>query len=164
MTAVDCDFTEYRLAFNRFDESFPQIDEKDLEVALTSSLEMFNLCRCQGLGWLAWKRLTSSLDPKTLAFGHQGDFGGACPWKDPAGDQGMATLSREVRRGTLGDNEGSGLERHDAKDLQEKVPDESGVNWDETPVMEVGALFINIKGQTKNIAKCQLRNEWTQAD
>ena len=82
MRAVENECTEDRLTLNQFDEFKPEFDENDAEFVLTSSSEMFNLMlnltaseanatvrRCQGLGWLAWKRLTSSLNPRTLASG-----------------------------------------------------------------------------------------------
>ena len=82
MRAVETECTEDRLALNQFDECKPEFDENDAEFVLTSSSEMFNLLLnlttgeanatvrcCQGLGWLAWKRLTSSLNPRTLASG-----------------------------------------------------------------------------------------------
>ena len=39
------------------------------------------------------------------------------------------------------------------KDLQDKVLDACGVNWDETTESEVGRLYTKIKAQLRNIAE-----------
>lgn len=66
-----------------YNECEPEFDaETHREFILHSSAEMYNLLlnittgeanamvrRCLGQGWLAWKTLTSSLNPRTLASG-----------------------------------------------------------------------------------------------
>ena len=74
--------SQQELAKNECDQLQPEFDERDLSFVNESSAEMFNLLlnittgeansvvrRSLGPGWLAWKRLTSSLNPRTLASG-----------------------------------------------------------------------------------------------
>ena len=176
MRAVETECTEDRLTLNQFDECKPEFDENDAEFVLTSSSEMFNLLlnlttgeanatvrRCQGLGWLAWKRLTSSLNPRTLASGIKAISAVLAPGKiqqatkadhevDSWEDR-MAKLSTEYGQILSAKMKVAVLYTMLPKDLQEKVLDECAVNWDETPEAEAGVLFTKIKGHIKNIAK-----------
>ena len=82
LKAVEHECSEEELAKNKYDQLQPEFDERDLSFVNESSAEMFNLLlnittgeansvvrRSLGSGWPAWKRLTSSLDPRTLASG-----------------------------------------------------------------------------------------------
>ena len=137
MRAVENECTEHRLTLNQFDECKPQFDENDAEFVLTSSSEMFNLSlnlttseanatvrRCQGLGWLDWKRLTSSLNPRTLASGIKAISAVLAPGKVQQANRAdhevdsweerMAKLSTEYGAGSLGKDEGGSLVLHAA--------------------------------------------------
>ena len=77
--SIEHDCTEEQLVKGKYDEC---IDENDVEFIETASAQMFNVFlnmttgeanamvrRCHGKGWLAWKKLTSTLNPRTLASG-----------------------------------------------------------------------------------------------
>ena len=49
--------------------SYSRVRRINLLLNLTTGEANATVRRCQGLGWLAWKRLTSSLNPRTLASG-----------------------------------------------------------------------------------------------
>ena len=79
---VEKERTEEELVKGKFGQRKPEVDELDAEFIMESSAEMFNLPlnlttgeanamarRSLGMGWLAWKRTTSSLNPRTLASG-----------------------------------------------------------------------------------------------
>lgn len=82
MKVIENDCTEEKIAKDLYDEGEPETSEGDLPFVKETSGQMFNLLllltkdeanavvrRCQGHGWLAWKRLTSFLNPRTLASG-----------------------------------------------------------------------------------------------
>ena len=176
MKAVENDCSEVQLAKGKYDECSPEFDESDADFIVATSSEMFNLLlnmttgeanamvrRCQGQGWLAWKRLTSSLDPRTLASGIKaissvlspGKIGQAAKadselerWEDR-----MAKLSTEYGQVLSANMKVAVLYSMLPKDLQERVLDECAVNWDETPEGEAAEMFTKLKGQIKNIAK-----------
>ena len=176
MKAVENDCSEVQLAKGKFDECSPEFDEGDADFIVTTSSEMFNLLldmttgeanamvrRCQGQGWLAWKKLTASLNPRTLASGIKaissvlspGKIGQAAKadselecWQDR-----MAKLSTEYGQVLSAKMKVAVLYSMLPKDLQERVLDECAVNWDETPEKEAAEMFTKLKGQIKNIAK-----------
>ena len=74
--------SEEELAKNEYDQLQPEFDERDLSFVNETSTEMCNLLlnittgeansvsrRSLESGWLAWKRLTSPLNPHTVASG-----------------------------------------------------------------------------------------------
>ena len=82
LKAVEHECSEEELAKNEYDQLQPEFDERDLSFVKETFTEMFNLLlnittgeanpvvrRSLESGWLAWKRLTSSLNPRTLASG-----------------------------------------------------------------------------------------------
>lgn len=176
MKLVENECTEERLVQNKYDECSPELDKEDEEFIIRSSSEMYNLLlnmttgeanamvrRCQGLGWLAWKKLTSSLNPRTLASGIKAISAALSPgkitqaaradneidlWEDR-----MVKLQTEYGQDVSFKMKVAVLYSMLPKDLQERVLDECAVNWDETPEKEAGVLFSKIKNQIKNIAK-----------
>jgi hypothetical protein len=82
MKAIESECTEEELAKGKFQQLAPEFDTQDEVFIMESSASMFNVLlnlttgeanavvrRSSGHGWLAWKRLTSSLNPRTLASG-----------------------------------------------------------------------------------------------
>ena len=80
MKAVENMCSEELLAKGKYDECQPTFDQNDAQFIVESSFEMYNLLlnmttgeanamvrRCNGHGWLAWKKITSALNPRTLA-------------------------------------------------------------------------------------------------
>ena len=74
------------------------------------------------------------IEPEDVGFGHEGDFGGACPWKDQQATKAdheleswedrKATLSAEYRQVLLAKMKVTVLHAVLPKDLPEKVLDE----------------------------------------
>ena len=82
MSAIEKECTEDELAKGKFNQLEPEFGREDEALISESSAGMFNLLlnittgeanamvrRSLGMGWLAWKRITSSLNPRTLASG-----------------------------------------------------------------------------------------------
>ena len=80
MESIESECTEEQLVLNKFDELTPDYGKDDEPFIAQSSAEMYNVLlnvttgeanavvrRSLGMGWLAWKRLISSLNPRTLA-------------------------------------------------------------------------------------------------
>ena len=97
--------SEGELAKNECDQLQPEFDERDLSFVDESSAEMFNLFlnittgeansvvrRGLGSGWLAWKRLTSSLNPRTLASGVKAISAVLAPPRVPQANKADQTL------------------------------------------------------------------------
>lgn len=176
MRVVQNDCLEEELAKNLFDECSPEFDEggagfinetssqmQNLLLNLTSEETNATVRRCQGHGWLAWKRITSSLNPRTLAFGVKavslllspGRIAKAAKadseldlWEDR-----MAKLSSEYGQNLSDKVNVAVLYSMLPKDLQERLLDECAVSWDETPEQEAGVLLARIKSPIRNIAK-----------
>ena len=176
MQVVENDCTEDQLARGKYDECNPEFDANDEDFIITSSSEMYNLLlnmttgeanamirRCRGQGWLAWKKLTSSLNPRTLASGIKAISSVLSPgkvnqatkadneieqWEDR-----VAKLHSEYGQDLSAKMKVAVLYSMLPKDLQERVIDECAVNWDETPEETARVLFVKIKNQIKNIAK-----------
>ena len=176
MRVVETDCTEDMLAQGKYNECSPEFNEDHEEFIIMSASQMYNLLlimttgeanamvrRCQGQGWLVWKKLTSSLNPRTLASGIKAISSVLSPgkihqatkadneieqWEDR-----MVKLSSEYGQELSAKMKVAVLYSMLPKDLQERVIDECAVNWDETPEHVAGALFTKVKGQIKNIAK-----------
>ena len=110
-----------------------------------------------------WKRLTSSLNLRTLASGVKAITAVLAPPRVSQANRVDQTLDEwEDRLVKLGTEYGQELTAKVKvavlygmmpKDLQDKVLDECAVNWDETTEAEAGRLFTKIKAQLRNIAK-----------
>ena len=176
MACVEKDCSEEMLARGRYDEAEPEFDEEDADFIVQSSNEMFNLLlnmttgeanamvrRCQGQGWLAWKKLTASLNPRTLASGIKKISAVLSPgkitqtgkadveieqWEDA-----MIRLSVEYGQQISAKMKVAVLYSMLPKDLQEKVLDECSVNWDGINETEAAEKFMKIKSNVKNLAK-----------
>ena len=178
LRAVELECSEEALSKNDFDQLQPEFDESDREFITESSAGMFNLLlntttgeanstvrRSLGSGWLAWKRLTSSLNPRTLASGIKAISAVLAPPRVSQASKADQTLDEwEDKLVKLGTEYGQELTAKVKvavlygmmpKDLQEKVLDACAVNWDETTESEAKQLYTKIKAQLRNIAKAR---------
>ena len=175
MKTVENDCSEELLAKGKFDECRPTFDNNDAQFIMDSSNEMYNLLlnmttgeanamvrRCNGQGWLAWKKITSSLNPRTLASGIKAISAVLSPGKMIAAkadveietwEDRMAKLSTEYGQEVSGKMKVAVLYSMLPKDLQEKVLDECAINWDATKESQANELFVKLKTSIKNIAK-----------
>ena len=178
MRAVEMECTEDELAKDKFHQVQPEFDEQDEPFILETSAGMFNLLlnittgeanamvrRSLGMGWLAWKRLTSSLNPRTLASGIKAISLVLTPpkvsqsmkadqyldeWEDKLvklGNEYGQELTAKVRVAVL-----YGMM---PKDLQEKILDACAVNWDQTTETQAAELLTKIKSNVRNVAKAR---------
>lgn len=143
---------------------------------LQSDLELYNLSlnmsageanamaqRYTGHGCLAWKKLTSVLNPWTLASWIKAISSSLSPNKIVRATKADQEIEEwEDRTAKLRTQYGQELTAKMnvavlyamlPKDLQEGVLDECVVNWDETPEQKAGELWTRIKNHSKNIAK-----------
>ena len=178
MKVVEHDCSEDELAKNKYTQASPEFDESDEEFIIQTAAEMYNLLlnittgeanavvrRSLGSGWLAWKRLTSSLNPRTLASGIKAISSVLNPtrvvssakadqvldeWEDK-----MVKLQVEYGQVITSKMKVAVLYAMMPKDLQEKVLDACAVNWDETSEQDAGQLYLKVKGQLKNLAKAR---------
>ena len=115
-------------------ELTPEFGQDDAEFVVKTSAEMYHVLlnittgegnavvrRSLAPGWLAWKRLTSSLNPRTLGIESAEDYDGV----EGRGRGGrVGGQAREppdrVRPRTGEQNEGGRVVRHDAKRLSGK--------------------------------------------
>lgn len=150
--------------------------ESDSDVILASSSQMYDLLlnttpeeanamvrRCQGQGWLAWKRLSSSLNPRMLTSGIKAISMVRSPWKITK----AAKADREFelwedRMAKLNSEYGQQLSNKVKvavphailrKDLEERVLDECAVNRGETPEKDAGILFSKVKVQINTLRR-----------
>ena len=174
LTAVEQERSEEELAKNKYDQIQPEFDERDLNFVNESSAEMFNLLlsipageansavrRSLGSRWLAWKRLTSSLNPRTLASRVKAISAVLAPPRVSQATKADRTLEEwDDRLVNLGTEYGQELTAkvrvavlHGmmSEDVQDKVLDACAVNWDETAESEAGRLHTKIKVQLWNI-------------
>ena len=120
--------------------------------------------RCRGRhGLLAWKRLCTTLNPRTLASGVKAISNVMNPPRitDPK----KAALAIEIwddRIGKLDSEYGETLSSKMKmavlfamlpKDLQEKVLDKCAVGWDKAKEQETALIFNRVKEEVKNVAK-----------
>ena len=178
LKAVKHECSEEELAKNKYDQLQPEFDGRDLSFVNESSADMFNLLlnittgeansvvrRSMGSGWLAWKRLTSSLNPRTLASGVKAISAVLAPPRFPQANKADQTLDEwEDKLVMLGTEYGQELtakvkvvvlKRYDAKGLAGQGLGWCAVNWDETTESEAGRLYTKIKATLRNIAKAR---------
>ena len=155
MKSVEADGTAEELVKGKYNELTPEIGQDDAEVLVKTSPEMCHVVlnittgeanevvrRSLGSGWLAWKRLTSSLNPRTLASGIKSISAALNPQRITTASTGrcrggrMGGQAREapdrVRRRTDEQNEGAVLDCMMPKDFQERVLDACAdcLGWD----------------------------------
>jgi hypothetical protein len=178
MKTVESDCTEDELVKGKYNELIPEFKEEDSEFILKSSAEMYNVLlnittgeanavvrRSLGSGWLAWKRLTSSLNPRTLASGIKSISAALNPqriataskadsvldeWEDK-----LVKLQTEYGQVLTNKMKVAVLYSMMPKDLQEKVLDACAVAWDGTSEADAGQLYEKVKAQIKNLAKAR---------
>ena len=178
MKAIEKECTEDELAKGKFNQLEPEFGREDETLISESSAGMFNLLlnittgeanamvrRSLGMGWLAWKRLTSSLNPRTLASGIKAISAVLTPprvtqamkadhcldeWEDK-----LAKLTTEYGQALTAKVKVAVLYGMMPKDLQEKILDECAVNWDETSEGEAATLLTKIKANVRNVAKAR---------
>jgi hypothetical protein len=176
MKAVENLCSEEQLEKGKYDECQPAFDESDSQFIIESSYEIYNLLlnmttgeanamvrRCNGQGWLAWKKITSTLNPRTLASGIKMISAVLSPgkilsaakadteiesWEDK-----MSKLNTEYGQEVSGKVKVAVLYTMSPKDLQEKVLDECAVNRDATKKTEANKLFERLKMSIDSIAK-----------
>jgi hypothetical protein len=176
MACVEKDCSEEMLSKGRYNETEPEFDENDTDFIIQSSYEMFNLLlnmttgeanamvrRCQGHGWLAWKKLTASLNPRTLASGIKKISAVLSPGKITQAakadveieqwEDAMTRLNVEYDQEISAKMKVAVLYSMLPKDLQEKVLDDCSVNWDGIQESEAADKFAKIKSNIKNLAK-----------
>jgi hypothetical protein len=176
MACVEKDCSEEMLAKGRFDEAKPEFDEDDATFVIQGSAELYSLLlnmttgeanamvrRCQGQGWLAWKKLTASLNPRTLASGIKKISAVLSPGKVTQAakadleieqwEDAMTRLNIEYDQEISAKMKVAVLYSMLPKELQEKVLDECSVNWDGTSETMAAEKFNKIKNNVKNLAK-----------
>ncbi len=120
--------------------------------------------RCRGRhGLLAWKKLHTTLNPRTLASGPKWISQALNPpkivdakkadsaieaWEDK-----LVKLSVEYGQNLSNKMKVAVLYAMLPEDLQERVRDKSAVNWDKGKESDAGVILNNIKEEVKNIAK-----------
>ena len=178
MRAVEMECTEDELAKDKFHQVQPEFDEQDEPFILETSAGMFNLLlnittgeanamvrRSLGMGWLAWKRLTSSLNPRTLASGIKAISLVLTPPKVSQSMKADQYLDEwEDKLVKLGNEYGQELTAKVKvavlygmmpKDLQEKILDACAVNWDQTTETQAAEVLTKIKSNVRNVAKAR---------
>ena len=176
MACVEKECSEEMLSRGKFDEASPEFDEDDTDFIIQSANEMFSLLlnmttgeanamvrRCQGQGWLAWKKLTASLNPRTLASGIKKISAVLSPGKISQAakadveieqwEDAMSRLNVEYDQELSAKMKVAVLYAMLPKDLQEKVLDECSVNWDSIQESQAVEKFTKLKASIKNIAK-----------
>ena len=159
MTAIEKECTEDELANGKFTQLEPVYGSAHEDFIMESSAGMFNILlnittgeanavvrRSNGMGWLAWKRITSSLNPRTLASGIKAISAALTPpkvtqatkadhcldeWEDK-----LVKLNTEYSQSITAKVKVAVLYGMMPKDLQEKILDECAVNWDQTSEVE----------------------------
>ena len=136
----------------------------NLLLSLTTGEANAVVRRCRGRhGLLAWKRLCTTLNPRTLASGVKAISQALNPpkianstkadmnieaWEDK-----MAKLSTEYGEKLSAKMKVAVLYAMLPKDLQEKVLDKCAVNWDSVKDDDAAAIYGRVKEEMKNIAK-----------
>jgi hypothetical protein len=178
MEAVEDSCTEEKLTLNKFNELEPGWDQSDEMFISQTSAELYNVLlntttgeanavvrRSLGLGWLAWKRLVSTLNPRTLASGIKAISSVLNPQKITNAakadmmldewDDRLAKLRTEYSQDLTSKMKVAVLYSMLPKDMQEKVLDACSVAWDGTTESDAIDLYAKVKTQVKNIAKAR---------
>ena len=119
--------------------------------------------RCRGNGLWAWKRLSTTLNPRTLASGVKCISQVLAPTKiTNASKADVAIEAWEDRVAKLAIEYGEEISAKMKvavlyamlpKDLQERVLDKCAVNWDGAKEEEAASIYHSVKEDVKNIAK-----------
>ena len=121
--------------------------------------------RCSRNGLLAWKRLSSSLNPRTLGSGIKAISAVLAPAKVAnaakvdhaidAWEDSLAKLSKEYGEVISAKMKVAVLYGMLPKDLQERTLDKCAVSWSNTTEGDAKLIFARIKEETKNVAKAR---------
>ena len=161
--SIEC--SEEELATKKYDQIQPEFDERDLTCVNEFSAEMFNLplniatgetnsvvCRSLGSGWLAWKRLTSSLDSRTLASGVKPISAGLAPPSVSQANKADQALDEwEDRLVKLGTEYGQEVKA-------------CAMNWDEATESEAGRVVHEDQGPVAEHRQGKARDGRSEAD
>ena len=152
----------------------PNVDEKAVEsmsaklhnvlLSITTGEANAVVRRCRGNGLWAWKRLSTTLNPRTLASGVKAISMVLNPGKIANGakadvmievwEDRMAKLLSEYGEEISGKMKVAVLYAMLPKDLQERVLDKCTVNWDAGKSdQEAAKVYTQVRDEVKNIAK-----------
>ena len=119
--------------------------------------------RCRGNGLWAWKKLCTTLNPRTLATGIKMISQAVSPTKITHGTRAdvaigawehhLAKLSAEYGEVISSKMKVAVLYTMLPKDLQERVLDKCAVNWDGANEKEAALIYLKVKEDVKNVAK-----------
>jgi hypothetical protein len=154
------------LADERFSEDdLKQVSERfhNLLLNLTTGEANAVVRRCRRNGLWAWKRLCTTLNPRTLASGVKAISAVLAPGKIACGakaDQAievwedkMSKLSTEYGEQLSAKMKVAVLYGMLPKDLQERVLDKCAVNWDGMKETDALIIYNKVREEVKNIAK-----------
>ena len=156
----------------------PEFDDGDTDFVADVSAKLYNLLlgkttgeanavvrRTSGNGLLAWKRLVSTLNPRTLASGIKAISAAINPprvtqatradsalddWEDK-----LAKVHSEYGQKLTSKMKVAVVYSMMPRDLQERITDACAVGWDHTSDGEADQMYEKIKGQLKNMAKAR---------
>lgn len=135
----------------------------NLLLSLTTAEANAVVRRCRGNGLWAWKKLSATLNPRTLASGVKAISQVLAPnkianaskadmliddWEDR-----VAKLNTEYGEGISAKMKVAVLYAMLPKDLQERVLDRCAVHWDGVKEEEALIIYSRVKEEIKNIAK-----------
>ena len=182
MKSVEAACPEERLVEGLYKELTPDFTDDDSSYIVKTSAEMYHVLlnittgeanavvrRSLGSGWHAWKRLTSSLNPRTLASGIKTISAALNPqritmaskadtvvdgWEDK-----LVKLQTEYGEVLSSKTKVAVLYSKMPKDFQEEVLDACAVAWDGTSEAGAGELYEKVKIQIKNLvnARCEMQ-------
>ena len=178
MMTVEADCTEEELVKGKYNELVPEFGEEDEEFILQTSAQIHDVLlhhttgeanatvrRSDGAGWLAWKRLTSALNPRTMTSGVLAVDAVLRPPKIATINKADVMIEQwEHRVGKLNAEYSQTFPSKILlgilfgmvpKEMQEKLTDLCGVSWDGTSEAEAARLFERIKCQLKNTARAR---------
>ena len=154
------------VADERFgEEKLKEVTEKlhNVLLSLTTGEANAVVRRCRRNGLWAWKRLCTTLNPRTLASGIKAISQALSPGKISSGAKADTAIDTwEHHLAKLGTEYGEEISAKMKvavlysmlpKDLQEKVLDKCAVNWDGVSKEEAVNIYIKVRDEVKNIAK-----------
>ena len=119
--------------------------------------------RCRGNGMWAWRKLCTTVNPRTLATGIKMISQAVSPAKIAQGtrenvaidswEHHLSKLSAEYGEVISSKMKVAVLYTMLPKDLQERVLDKCAINWDGANEQEAALIYTKVKEDVKNIAK-----------
>ena len=180
LTAVETECSEEVMqeAMDPYRQLAPAFDERDHEFILDTSAKLYSILlskttgeanavvrRTSSNGLLAWKRLVSSLNPRTLASGIKAISAVISParvtqaaradyalddWEDK-----IAKMHAEYGQRLTSRMKVAVMYSMMPRELQERISDACAVSWDKTDDTEAENMYTRIKGQLRNMAKAK---------